>query len=278
MAGDKSVHEEKPNDKPTPIDYSTLAKLLPSYDGNKRTLAFYIEGVENAIHLIANRNDYIIACLIRNKLSGKAIEALSESPGSRTWEDIKLILQKKFGEFRTEIQLVQELMSVSRDNSSLDAFGDKIRLLMSTLIASEPDRRLYYEQMALETFLDKLNPITAILIKLKHVENLDQAVIVAKQEEIRLRARRNQQKIGTNKPSTSYNKPQKFAQPTKEPFKKKFSSDSSKQFEKKVNYQSNSPNDDDDPSLSDSDQEENPDSEEVQDVNFLDDLLDQVEI
>lgn len=91
------------------------------------------------------------------------------------------------------MQLLQELMQVSRNNNSIDQFGNKIRLLMYALISKNPEKYDYYEKMALEIFLDKLNPIVAIIIKLKNVENLEQAITVAKHEESKLRARREQQ-------------------------------------------------------------------------------------
>lgn len=273
MAGDKNVTDEKPvqEARPTPVEYGALDKILPSYDGNKRTLMFYIEGVENALEFIANRNDNILACIIRNKLTGKAVEALSESPGAKTWDDIKSILKKKFGEFRTEIQLVQELMNTSRENNSLDTFGNQIRSLMSSLISIEPERRHYYEKMALETFLDKLNPITSILIKLNHVENLDQAVILAKQEELKLRVRRNiQHKPSANKPSTSSNKFQKpFISNKNNTVNKKPTLQKEETFKNKFNFQKITEDDDDESSS-----EDEPDiSEENQEENFLLDIL-----
>lgn len=277
MANDKKVQEEKliSEMKPVPTDYSTFSKLLPSYDGNKRTLAFYIEGVENALQLITNRDSECIACLIRNKLSGKAVEALSENPGTKTWLDIKDVLQKKFGEFRTEIQLVQELMHITRDNNTIDAFGDKIRILMSALISANPEKRLYYGQMALETFLDKLNPITAILIKLKNVENLDQAITVAKQEEVKLRARRIQQnKTNTPKVSTTNNKTFKSGSfQKKDQFNK--NKNSTETFKKTIHFQNEIENDDDVNDNSEPEDEENV-SEEIQDQNFLLDLENQL--
>ncbi|VVD03365.1 unnamed protein product [Leptidea sinapis] len=138
--------------------------------------------------------------MIRNKLSGKAVEPLSESPGAMTWPQIKDILQKKIGESKftefnspkTEIQLVQELMSITKEGP-LEVFSEKIKTITSALIAIEPQKRIFYEQMSLETFLDKLNPLTAMAIKLKHAANLDQAVTYAKQEEVKLRARRAKQ-------------------------------------------------------------------------------------
>ncbi|CAB3223055.1 unnamed protein product [Arctia plantaginis] len=162
MATEKGAQGEKSfiEAKPVTTDFATFSKLLPSYDGNKRTLAFYIEGVENALHILTNKEDPCIMCLIRNKLTGKAVEALSQSPGTRTWTDIKDTLLRKFGEFRSELQLVQELTQTNWENSSLDAFGDKIQNLMTTLISKNPEKSAYYKQMALATFLDRLNPIT----------------------------------------------------------------------------------------------------------------------
>lgn len=61
----------KPDTKNVDVDYSTLAKLFPTYDGNPRTLAFYIEGVENVLELVTSKDDLCITTLIRNKLTGK---------------------------------------------------------------------------------------------------------------------------------------------------------------------------------------------------------------
>lgn len=265
--GEGSFVEEKPA---VCADLSTFAKLLPTYDGNKRTLAFYIESVENALNLIVNsRDDQYICCLIRNKLTGRAVEALSQSPGAKTWPEIKNALHRKFGEFRTELQLVQELIQTNRENNSLEAFGDKIRNLMSTLISIEPTKRTYYEQMALDTFLDKLNPITAILIRLKHVENLEQAITVAKQEETKLRNRRMQQnKSNPSKNATSTNKSSFQQKPNTFQKKDKFKKPSENSENKnKIHYQEID-YDEEEQQPSEEDLEENS-HEETLDENFL---------
>ncbi|XP_028029153.1 uncharacterized protein LOC114242253 [Bombyx mandarina] len=232
-AGNESLVEEK---VAIEIAYPTLSMLLPTYDGNRKTLSFYIEGVENALDLIANKTDPSIACLIRNKLTGKAVEALSQSGGAKTWPEIKATLIKRFGEFRTEIQLVQELMTSTRDNLSLEAFGDKIRHLASTLILIDPNKREYYEQMALIAFLEKLNPITAIIIKLKNIENLEEAIIIAKQEEFKLRAKKSLNKEMI-KPSTSNVIPQRFNQNKRELLNKNKPSYTENPKRKMVHYQ-----------------------------------------
>lgn len=203
IVDDKSLTFEERKIK-TP--YSALTKLLPSYDGNRRTLAFYIENVENTLELIHNTEDLNVSCLIRNKLKGKAAEALTDKPDARSWTEIKKVLLRKFGESRTASQLVHALTHVTRDNTSLEAFGDRIRVLKTALITAEPENQIHYEQIALETFLKGLNPITALSIKIRHVENLDQAVILAKQEEVDLRARRLQQNRSTPSSVSAKNK------------------------------------------------------------------------
>lgn len=98
----------------------------------------------------------------------------------------------RFGEYRNETQLVQELIKRNKENNSTQFLGDKIRNLKSSLILADPLKRNYYEKLALETFLDKINPLTAVIIKLQNTVNLDQAIAIAKQEEKKLREKKGQ--------------------------------------------------------------------------------------
>lgn len=43
------------------IDYKTLSFFLPSYDGHKKTLSFYIKSVDSALDWIENKQIIIIA-------------------------------------------------------------------------------------------------------------------------------------------------------------------------------------------------------------------------
>lgn len=260
-------------EKPFTIDYSTLSKLLPSYDGNKKTLMYYLEGVENALDLITNKDDTSIACLIRNKLTGKAVEALSERPGTKSWSDIKTVLKSKFGEFRTEIQLIQELMQTTRDGISLDSFSDRIRMLMTSLISLDPSKREHYEKMALETFLDKLNPITAMSARLKYPMNLDQAVTYAKQEEVKLKARRVLQQSKPITYKTQVNKRQNSTNfsNNQNQNKSKFNNNTSETNKKKVFFTETYSEDESDTEQNESMLEENQDENfqiEIEDLNI----------
>lgn len=278
MVDDKSIIFEE---KKVETEYSAFAKLLPTYDGNRRTLAFYLENVENALELIHNNEDLAISCLIRNKLKGKAAEALSENPGARTWTEIKQVLLRKFGEFRTGTQLVHALTHVTRDNTSLEAFGDRIRVLMSALITAEPNNQTQYEQIALETFLKNLNPITALSIKIKHVDNLDQAIILAKQEEVDLRARRLQQNKSNPTKITPKNKfnnksGNSFIKKDKENLNKSKNTQVNSENKKKIHFQSEMEEEDEE---DEEEEQDNEDSEsEDSDENFQLDLLKQLKI
>lgn len=83
--------------------------------------------MESVLEEIKNRQEPAVASIIRTKLTGKAVEALSQNSDFRMWEDIKTILKNRFGDFREEVQLVQELMQLTKDKTGIDLFADKVR-------------------------------------------------------------------------------------------------------------------------------------------------------
>lgn len=192
------------------IDYKTLSFFLPSYDGNKKTLAFYIKSVESALDLIENKQHVSVACLIRNKLTGKAVEALSECTDFNSWDAIKEILTRRFGEFRDEVQIVQELMNVRKDKSTIESFSEKIRELTYTLINLDQTKKEYYEKMAINVFLDQLDSILALSVRVQNATSLEQTIVLAKQEDLKLKNKRAQEnKTKQLAPNTNY----RFQQP-----------------------------------------------------------------
>uniref|UniRef100_A0A2A4JG12 Retrotransposon gag domain-containing protein n=1 Tax=Heliothis virescens TaxID=7102 RepID=A0A2A4JG12_HELVI len=174
----------------TAVDIETLSLLLPTYDGNKQTLPIFIRGVENVLDLVDKKNHPIIACLIRTKLTGKAVEALSECThldSWGTWETMKAILKHRFGEFRNEVQIVQELMQTKLDNLELKAFADKIRDLTYTLINLDLSKKDYYEKIATNVFLDQLTPLVALSVRVQGTDSLEQTILLALQEDLNLK-------------------------------------------------------------------------------------------
>lgn len=178
------------------MPYETLSILLPTYDGNKSTLEFYIKSVESVLELVDEESQVIpVACLIRNKLSGKAVEALSQQSQCKSWKEIKKVLRNRFGEFRGEVQLINELMHSTKDKLSIEAFADKVRELSCALINLDPSKRELYEKMAIEVFLEQLDPIVALSIRFKGDVELETAIAIARQEELKNRIKKQQNNI-----------------------------------------------------------------------------------
>lgn len=192
-------------------EYAKISALLPSYDGNKRTLNFFIKAVENVLEIVSNaEKDPSIGCLIVKKLSGRAVEILSEATDFKTWLDIKRILQDRFGEFRDEITLIQELNNVTRNKMDLDTFGERIRDLTCTLISLDPLKRDFYEEMGIGVFTGQLNPLLSLAIRMQKPSNLERTIILAKQEETKLKTYRL---LNNNTPSVQrpINRPNSFS-------------------------------------------------------------------
>lgn len=67
-------------------EYAKISELLPHYDGNKKTLNFFIKAVENVLDIVSNKDkDPSIGSLIVKKLQGRAVEVLAEvlKPGPK---------------------------------------------------------------------------------------------------------------------------------------------------------------------------------------------------
>lgn len=232
-------------------EYAKISALLPSYDGNKKTLNFFIKAVENVLGIVSDsENDPSIGCLIVKKLSGKAVEILSESASFKTWPEIKKILQNRFGEFRDEITLIQELNNVHKNRMDLETFGDKIRELTYTLIGLDSSKREFYENMGMSVFIGQLSPLLSLSIRMQSPNNLEHAITLAIQEDLKLKTYRinnpviNNTQRPSNKPNNYYNSntnrgPFPFKQNQQFIRKENIKQESSSPTKYKVNYQQN---------------------------------------
>lgn len=201
-------------DTSVPIDYQTMAILLPTYDGNKKTLHFYIKCVENVMDMLENKEEGSIACLILNKLTGKAIEVLSERTTFKTWSDIKSILMRRFGEVRGEVELTQELIKLNRNKDNLEIFSDKIRELTYSLINCGSQKSDYYEKMAISVLLDQVHPMISIMVRTQNPSNLEEVISLVKLEELKYNKYRAKERENVKHNPTPFSHPVKpaFAQ------------------------------------------------------------------
>lgn len=203
------------------VDYNNVALLLPAYDGNKKTLNFYIKCVENVLERIENRDDSCIASLILNKLTGKAVEALSENNSFQSWSDIKNILIQRFGDSRSEIELTQELIKLNKNRDSIELFSEKIRELTYSLINRGTQKTSYYEKMAISVLLEQIHPMISIMVRTQNPTSLEDVISLAKQEEIKYlkyRTRERENSRPTFTPSYNTSKPNFGGQSTQRPY------------------------------------------------------------
>lgn len=187
------------------LDYQTLSLLLPSYDGNRKTLHFYIQCVEKVLDMVDETQEQSVSCLIRNKLTGKAIEALSEQSYFKSWLDIKNILIQRFGESRSELELVQELIKLNRNKEPIDIFADKIRHLTYSLIHYDHTKSTYYEQMAINVVLDQVSPMVSVMVRTQNPKSLEQVLGLVKAEENRYFKFRTREREQPNRVNVSFN-------------------------------------------------------------------------
>lgn len=181
--------------------FKWVADLMPRYDGNPKTLNYFIREVENIISLIQAPKDCLtqpashpaLVCLIKSRLSGTAIDAIAYEENLSTWANIKTALIRRLGEPRNEIQLMQELTRLKRYRSEdADTYGRKIRETLDTLFSvGKHSDKSYYENMAIEQYINQLEFHVGIGVRIAKPETLELAIVAARQEEARIRANRN---------------------------------------------------------------------------------------
>lgn len=178
---------------PTSIELATfkfVSELLPKFDGNPKTLNYYIKEVENVLSLLEApvRESAAIISLIKSKLSGNAISALASEANVDTWQTIKNALTRRLGEPRNEIQLMQELTRLRRNkNEDAEAFGKRLRDILDTLnVVGRHTDKSYYESMVIDQYVNHLDFQVSVGVRIAQPATLEAAIVTARQEEARI--------------------------------------------------------------------------------------------
>lgn len=177
--------------------------------------------------MIATPAHPALTCLIKSRLSGAAIDAIANEGSLTNWQAIKGALQRRLGEPRNEIQLMQELMQMRKLKSEdAETFGRRLRELLDTLnaVGMHTDKS-YYENMAIEQYVNQLEFQISMGVRIAKPITLELAIVSARQEEARLNSNRFAQ------PSTSQSKPKPDGiRPNLVPFKPQFNSTQPRPF------------------------------------------------
>lgn len=170
--------------------FKLISDFMPRYDGNTKTLNFYIREVDNILRFIEGtaKHHPAIVCLIKSRLSGAAIDAIAYEESLDSWDAIKRALIRRLGEPRNEIQLMQELTRTRRNkNEDAEAFGKRLRDMLDTLLSvGNHSNKEYYENMVIEQYTNQLDFQISIGVRLARPTTLELAIVAARQEEARL--------------------------------------------------------------------------------------------
>lgn len=171
-------------------DFKLLSDLMPRYDGNPKLLNMYITNVEKLLALfqVDVQLNTLVVCLIKSRLSGNALDALAFEKTLDTWSQIKDALQRRLGDPRNEIQVMQELTRTRRIKSEdSETYGKRLREVLETLytVGKNP-KKDYYEQMVIEQYINQLEFHVSLGVRINKPETLEAAILAARQEEARL--------------------------------------------------------------------------------------------
>lgn len=170
--------------------FKFVSELLPKYDGNPKTLNYFIKEVENVILLLDPpvRANPALTSLIKSKLSGTAFSAIASEGSVDTWQAIKTALTRRLGEPRNEIQLMQELTRLRRNkNEDAETFGRRLRDVLDTLnVVGKHTDKTYYERMVIDQYVNHLDFHVSIGVRIAQPSTLEAAIVTARQEEARL--------------------------------------------------------------------------------------------
>ncbi|VVD03633.1 unnamed protein product [Leptidea sinapis] len=155
----------------------TMGDLIPRYNGNPKTLNYYIREVESVISLIEPgwQAHPVLISLIKSRLSGAAIDAIAYEKSLDSWPEVKHALLRRLGETRNEIQVMQELTRMRRLKSEdAETFGKRLRDILDTLftVGKHTDKS-YYESMVIEHYISQLEFNVGIGVRIMKPTSLE---------------------------------------------------------------------------------------------------------
>lgn len=175
---------------------SEFIKIIPIFSGDARQLPLFIKKCEYILNTFQGgdlQNAYLFHT-ITSRLAGEAANLVGERDQIATWHELKSLLSQHFGDPRTEECLVLELesMKIKFKESYLD-FCHRIQNIRSILIAKVNEtvndvtlrqaKQHIYNNTSLNVFLYNLPRHLVRLVRLKNVDNLENALRIVLEEE-----------------------------------------------------------------------------------------------
>lgn len=174
-----------------PVAINSAINLIPKFDGKPSELNKFIYTVDT---LRKGSNSATASQLLKialTKLEGSAFNYIRNTE-NLLWDEVKDLLISKFGERRSIPELQLELANIRQlPGESVRKYSEKIEKILGLMCdqsktddkASLRSLQSAHNQLALTVFINGLRPELRILIKAARHADLEDAVLMAIQEE-----------------------------------------------------------------------------------------------
>lgn len=116
----------------SPTDILALVDKLPTFKGHSSNLDNFMTSAEELLFLIrsVDKTPYgqLLLRAVRNKIIGKADEALTLCDTRLNWDDIKTNLKRLYTSKRTEAMILREIQSLPNDLTMGKLFSSIIKM------------------------------------------------------------------------------------------------------------------------------------------------------
>lgn len=173
---------------------SEMLKLIPLFGGDKKQLNLFIRKCEYVISKYrgSDEQNLYVYHSITSRLTENAASLLSEQEDVLAWSDLKELLQRHFGDPRSEacISIELESLKIKSGESYLD-FCNRIQSVRSLLISKvnatqdkdiKKAKLTIYNNTALNVFLYNLPENLVRIVRLKAPATLEAALSVVLEE------------------------------------------------------------------------------------------------
>ncbi|KAJ8914817.1 hypothetical protein NQ315_014563 [Exocentrus adspersus] len=179
-------HEpDQGEDNVEPYNLYEIFSIVPEFDGNQIFLNTFLNAVKCAQDMAVGNQKKFLTLHVKNKLRGKAAE-LKNSRNPSSWEEIKALLETRFGDSRDLTSLIQDLQRCQNSGESALNFISRLQTDSAKMHAAIQKQGLSAEQknsqtslieiMTLNALLTGLDPKLGLIVRASNPVNMIQAI------------------------------------------------------------------------------------------------------
>jgi len=171
-----------------PTDILAFIEQLPTFEGHPSNLDKFITSAEELLFLIrsVDKTPYgqLLLRAVRNKIVGKADDALTLCDTRLNWDDIKTNLKRLYTSKRTEAMILREIQTLPNDLTMGKLFYSIIKMRNELItIAKDMDttgnalatKRTLYDDICLNAFIIGLKDPLRTIIRIRNPDTIEKA-------------------------------------------------------------------------------------------------------